>query len=389
MGTETGSGGDGGARASAHEGFLATRRFGSLDGLRCLAVVPVVWHHATPRPLDGVLGKGPLGVDVFFAISGFLITTLLLRERDAAGRVDIGAFYRRRATRILPLYYAVLALTILRAGLSLPTDSPVRAHFFASLPAYATFTTTWFVDFDVPHPVLFAYSWSLAVEEQFYAAWPWLVRGWRGADADAGPRWLPWVACAALVACSLVGPSLAPSLSPPLGALVTRALSGLRLPLLLGVLLACVLHAPATFRWARALVGFRGAPVVALGLLTGALLSTRVPLDATHALVALLVATCVVREDHALARLLALPALRHVGEVSYGIYMLHLAAIAAVKLALGPTRAEAWDGAAVFALALPLAVGLATASHRLFERPLQRRLSARPPKEAPSLGPGA
>ncbi|HRG99014.1 MAG TPA: acyltransferase [Polyangiaceae bacterium] len=371
------------AHDHAHGAFLATRRFGALDGLRCLAVVPVVWHHATPRPLEGVLGKGPLGVDVFFAISGFLITTLLLRERSDAGRVDVGAFYRRRAARILPLYYAVLALTVLRAGLFLPPGSPVRAHFLASLPAYATFTTTWFVDFGVPHPVLFAYSWSLAVEEQFYAAWPWLVRGWPGARGRTAR--LAWGACLGLTAVSLGADWLAASLAPPWGAVATRALSGLRLPLVLGAVLACTLHTPATFRAARAVFGFRGAPLVALGLLSAAVLSTRVPLAATHALVVLLVATCVVREDHALAPLLALRPLRHVGEVSYGVYMLHLAAIAVVKLALGPSRAEAWDGAAVFALGLPLAVGLATASHRGFERPLQRRFASRR-AEAPSLG---
>jgi peptidoglycan/LPS O-acetylase OafA/YrhL len=379
------------AHDRAHEAFLATRRFGALDGLRCLAVVPVVWHHATPRPLEGVLGKGPLGVDVFFAISGFLITTLLLRERSDAGHVDVGAFYRRRAARIFPLYYAVLALTVLRAGLSLPPASPVRAHFFASLPAYATFTTTWFVDFGVPHPVLFAYSWSLAVEEQFYAAWPWVVRGWPGARARATWPSLAWAACLGLTAVSLGADWLADrlaSLAPTWGAVATRALSGLRLPLVLGALLACTLHTPATFRAARALFGFRGASLVALGLLCAAVLSAHVPLAATHALVVLLVATCVVREDHALAPVLALPPLRHVGEVSYGVYMLHLAAIAAVKLALGTSRAEAWEGAAVFALALPLAVGLATASHRALERPLQRRFASRR-AEAPSLTRGA
>jgi peptidoglycan/LPS O-acetylase OafA/YrhL len=73
-----------------HDHYLGTSRFPSLDGLRCLAVLPVVWHHATPRPPSGLLGRGPLGVDLFFAISGFLITTLLLRERRARGAVSVG-----------------------------------------------------------------------------------------------------------------------------------------------------------------------------------------------------------------------------------------------------------------------------------------------------------
>ncbi|HEY3820819.1 MAG TPA: acyltransferase [Polyangiaceae bacterium] len=95
-----------------HDHFLGTSRFSSLDGLRCLAVVPVVWHHSTPRPPSGLLGRGPLGVDLFFAISGFLITTLLLRERRR-GELSVGRFYARRALRIFPAYYLVLGLTTL------------------------------------------------------------------------------------------------------------------------------------------------------------------------------------------------------------------------------------------------------------------------------------
>ena len=82
--------------AEAHRSFLGARHFPSLDGLRCLAILPVVWHHSTPRPLPGVLGRGPLGVDLFFAISGFLITTLLLREASTTGRISLSGFYARR-----------------------------------------------------------------------------------------------------------------------------------------------------------------------------------------------------------------------------------------------------------------------------------------------------
>ncbi len=355
-----------GAAHAPHETFLGVTRFGALDGLRCLAVLPVVFHHATPRPLEGVLGKGPLGVDLFFAISGFLITTLLLRERQRTGGVDVRGFYLRRTARIFPLYYAVLALTAVRAGWFLPQDSPVRAHFFASLPAYATFTTTWFVDFGVPHPVLFAYSWSLAVEEQFYALWPWIVRGRRAA---------PWIACLALLTCALVGARL------DLGALAPtaqRVLSGLRPPLLMGALLACVLHHRESFRVAHLLLGRRASAPLAFALLACAVASSRVPLLATHALVVLLVGACVVREDHGLAWALSLAPLRRVGEVSYGVYMLHLAAIAVAKALLGPARTTWGSGVLVFTLALPIAVAAATVSHAQFERRFLRRARVAP-----------
>ena len=141
-----------------HGRYLATTRFPSLDGLRCLAIVPVFWHHCTTGPLAGILGRGPLGVDLFFAISGFLITTLLLRERDATGRVAAGAFYARRALRIFPLYYGVLLLYAVNAGFFMPHGEQ-RAHFLRSLPFFATYTTNWFVDFAVAHPVSFAFAW--------------------------------------------------------------------------------------------------------------------------------------------------------------------------------------------------------------------------------------
>ena len=139
------------------------KRFGALDGLRALSIVPVVWHHATPHPLDGVLGRGPLGVDLFFATSGFLITTLLLREREGGG-IDLRAFYTRRTLRIFPLYYFVLGGFVLHA-IFVRAPGPVRDHFLASVPSYATYTSNWFVDNAVPHAVVFSFAWSLATEE--------------------------------------------------------------------------------------------------------------------------------------------------------------------------------------------------------------------------------
>lgn len=330
-----------------HREFSARARFGSLDGLRFLAVVPVVFHHATPRPLPGILGKGPLGVDLFFAISGFLITTLLLREHARTGSVDVRAFYVRRARRILPLYYAVLALTVVRA-LSLAEASPVRAHFFESLPFFATFTTTWFVDFAVPHPVLFAYSWSLAVEEQFYAVFPWIVR--------RGPR----VALAVVLALLVVDVAAGRATS----GLALAIATSLRPPLLFGALFACALHDRRGFRIVHALLGARWAVLVVAGALVVALVGPWVPLLGTQLLLAVLVAACVVREDHALAGALALRPIAFVGETSYGIYMLHLAAIFVAKRLVS---SEVASGGAVFAIAFPISVALAAASRRFFE----------------------
>jgi peptidoglycan/LPS O-acetylase OafA/YrhL len=358
------------ADPSSYARFRRVVRFGSLDGLRFLAVVPVVFHHSTPRPLPGVLGKGPIGVDLFFAVSGFLITTLLLRERDSAGRIDVRAFYTRRAFRILPLYYAVLALTVLRA-LALPVGSVVRSHFFTWLPAFATFTTTWFVDFGVPHPILFAYSWSLAVEEQFYAVFPWFARG---------PKVMPWLFAAGLLACDAASSFgvLTPiaSGSAPLGLLVS-VVTGIRAPLLLGVLLACILHEPRGYALVSEVLGKKGSSAVFAALLVVVLVRDDVPLVVTHLVIVCFLGSCVMREDHVLAKLLAFRPIAFVGEVSYGIYMLHLAAIFCAKRVVDD---EALSGLWVFVLAFPLSVVFAAASRRFFEEPVSRlrgRLVAR------------
>src|SRR6478735_11882032 len=118
-----------GRSRALHRNLTAAR----VDGLRGLAILPVIWHHATPRLLPGVWGKGAVGVDLFFALSGFLITTLLLRERRATGGVRLGAFYARRSLRIFPLYYLVLGFYALRA-LQTQATSEVARHFLHGLP---------------------------------------------------------------------------------------------------------------------------------------------------------------------------------------------------------------------------------------------------------------
>src|SRR5437870_3157565 len=88
--------------------FRQTRYFGALDGLRCLSIVAVVAFHTLRGTSSPIVLRGNLGVDLFFLISGFLITTLLIRERSQYGAISLKKFYIRRTLRIFPLYYAVL-----------------------------------------------------------------------------------------------------------------------------------------------------------------------------------------------------------------------------------------------------------------------------------------
>src|SRR5262245_44922164 len=151
----------------SYETYRDTKVFGSLDGLRCLSIVAVVWHHAAGSMIDHpLLRHGHLGVSLFFVISGFLITTLLLRERDRFGDISLRLFYARRSLRIFPLYYTVLLAYVLLAWL-FESGSRFGQQFFHSLPAYMTYTSNWFVKME-DERVIFYFAWSLAAEEQFY-----------------------------------------------------------------------------------------------------------------------------------------------------------------------------------------------------------------------------
>lgn len=140
------------------------RRIPSLDGARAIAVTLVfVWHllvHAN-LPLIWRFDYGNLGVRVFFVISGFLITSLLLAEHARTGKINIPNFYVRRVFRIFPAYYVFLLVM----AVLLPTGWLVlnKVDF---LPSAAFFS-----DYETPHYAL-GHTWSLAVEEQFYLLWP-------------------------------------------------------------------------------------------------------------------------------------------------------------------------------------------------------------------------
>jgi peptidoglycan/LPS O-acetylase OafA/YrhL len=112
--------------------------------------------------------------DVFFAISGFLITTPLLRERRWGGQISLRAFYLRRTLRIWPLYYATLAFYILLVLLT-QRGTERGPTFFHYLPGYLTFTYTWFAGW-ATSGAIFNFGWSLSVEEQFYILWAPVLR---------------------------------------------------------------------------------------------------------------------------------------------------------------------------------------------------------------------
>src|SRR6185437_1593363 len=159
----------------------AASRSGYIDQWRGVSVLAVVIYHANPdRLLLGtripasivsllqlcVARLGPLGVDTFFVISGFLITQLLLKEESQTGSVSLSAFYVRRATRILPamLVYVLIVMIASAAGL-------IRLEPFEGVKAVSFLCNTSFVTCKWE----FSQLWSLGIEEQFYLLWPLLL----------------------------------------------------------------------------------------------------------------------------------------------------------------------------------------------------------------------
>ena len=145
-----------------------------LDGLRCFAVFSVLVAHFC-HDLPGIGRAGPwgglLGVRLFFVLSGFLITQILLRERDAMRAAGVGVwtairpFYARRFLRIFPLYYGVLLVATALAVY------PVRE----SLPWHLAYASNFYMAREGTWVPTVAHFWTLAMEEQFYLLWPWVV----------------------------------------------------------------------------------------------------------------------------------------------------------------------------------------------------------------------
>jgi peptidoglycan/LPS O-acetylase OafA/YrhL len=151
----------------------------SFDGLRGIAVLMVIFFHV------GRLRGGFLGVDVFFALSGFLITSILVDEYERSGGISLSAFYARRVLRLMPALFAMLAFYVAIALVLTPHAIP---HLVAAAFA-ATYVMNWVIAFDLGPTGFVAHTWSLGMEEQFYLLWPVLLLlalRWAGRSAAVG-----------------------------------------------------------------------------------------------------------------------------------------------------------------------------------------------------------
>lgn len=375
------------AAKPTHDTYLTTSHFGSLDGLRFLCIAAVLWHHS-PMPAvmpAALFTQGHLGVHLFFMLSGFLITTLLLREEHTTGAFNLPAFYWRRACRILPVYVLVV-------GVAVFYDIAIKGNSenLALLPYYALFLSNFIPGTDIG---FLAPTWSLAVEEQYYLIWPLLLlltpRRW------IVPVVLGLTALTLVAAFGLLGARDLSS-SHPVPLTLAQHLPAYT-PILLGSLLGLILHHPRGYQAMVAVAGFRYAAPLWLGVLVMTTMVMPRILDGQHTLplhglMGLLLAALVLREDNALAPVLSWRPVARIGQISYGIYLYHLFPLSVLfKL----FDMAGWDQIGwIFPLNFVLSVVIAEISFRTYEawflrwrhmgasRPEPRNLPALEPKTA-------
>jgi peptidoglycan/LPS O-acetylase OafA/YrhL len=350
-------------------------RVAGLDGVRAIAVVLVILFHLSP---GAVLG-GYIGVDLFFVVSGFLITSLLLREHAASGRVALGAFWRRRARRLLPAL-GVLLLVCCTAAYAIGGD--VLLGLGTQVLGAVTFSSNWLFlagssnYFDATAPELFRNLWSLAVEEQFYLIWPLLLV----LVLLRIPRWVRVGALILLAAGSAIWMAL---LWSPDGA--TRVYYGTDthfFGLAIGAALAFAAarwpaHALEWPRWQRTALGLAG-PVALAGILGISLtMNEDAPVAfqgglAVVAVLATILIAATLVPGTPLARALDWAPLRWIGERSYGLYLWHWPVFLLVVAALPSMSRQGSSGWALGGIAVAITVAAAAASYQFVEQPIRR-----------------
>ncbi len=344
-----------------------------IEGLRAIAIGAVLLFHAGVPGADG----GFIGVDVFFVISGFLITGLLVREWSSHGHIDLLVFYARRFRRLLPAALLAIAVTTIASWLVLSqlrfpsvADDAAAAALYVSNIRFALNAIDYLGSEVAPSPLL--HFWSLSVEEQFYLFWPliimvslrlltlkrlWLVVG--GVVIGSYVLALIWTDIAAPWAFFSL-----PTRAWQLGVGALIAIGLIRLPRQLPPMAA------ATSVWL-------GLAVIVVGVVT---IGSDTPYPGAAALIPVAgTALVIIGGSHSStlpSRLLATRFPRWVGRISYSLYLWHWPLLVLVPIALGI------DSVAFNLFLVVVATGMAWASTELYEAPIrQGRLLAMTPRK--------
>lgn len=308
------------------EGRPRHERRGDIEGLRAVAVLLVLLYHARVPSVSG----GFAGVDVFFVISGFLITSLLLRELARSGTISITGFYARRARRLLPAATLVLLVMGSAAFLILPPGT--HADLGTDVVTATLYVINWglawrSVDYlaEDAAPSVFQHYWSLSVEEQFYIVWPLviLLLAFVAARAGLRPTRLTGVVLALLTAASLVFSITHTASSPQTAYFVTTTRAW---ELGVGALLA---FGVARFaRMPRIVAEVLAVGGLVLLVLSALVISDRTPWPGSAALLpvvgtAFVIAAGCGTTRTAVGRTLGVAPMRFFGGLSYSLYLWH------------------------------------------------------------------
>jgi peptidoglycan/LPS O-acetylase OafA/YrhL len=345
----------------------------ALDGVRAFAVAGVLCYHASLAWAPG----GFLGVDMFFVLSGFLITTLLLREKTETGGIALKAFWVRRARRLLPALGVLLVIVVVYAVfLAAPEElRTIRADALASIGYVAnwrfiTSGSSYFEQFQAPSPL--RHMWSLAIEEQFYLIWPLIAYGVFRVAKDFR-RGLALVTGGMLVTSVVLMTVLYEPGRDPSRVYYgtdTRAQS-----LLVGALLSILMiqHPVVEGRVRRmalqvaGIVAAVGLAVMWVSVTDRAQMLYRGGFLLEAVLVATVIAAVIQPRPGPLGALLSVGWIRWIGQISYGLYLYHWPVYVALD-----TQRIGLDGYALFAVRLAVTFAIATASYYLLEMPIRR-----------------
>ena len=365
---------------------LRRQHLPGLDGVRALAVLSVLAYHLGYGWAQG----GFLGVDLFFVLSGFLITTLLLEEKIEDGRVSLTAFWGRRARRLLPALFVMIAAVVSFPAIITHLGHPggiagidltelrgfAVSSFFYVANWYAIISShSYFAQFAAPSPL--AHTWSLAIEEQFYLVWPLVIVAITAFTKGSLRRRGVAVCVALAVLSSGTMAVLYHGNAPDITNYVYNATFTRLFDLAVGAALAfLVVRRDVSALWAKwsTLVG--GAALVALvAAMSLAGEAGGLPRRSMYyggflacASLGAIVIAAVRVEDSFFARVFSWRPLRAIGQVSYGIYLWHYPVIVYVT-----PRLVHVTGAGLLVIRLLAIAGFTVASYFLIEQPIRLR----------------